>query len=815
VGKLRSATEFCVIASDKTFARGLSWALRLESLRLRYMRGSDITVRGARRNAAAVLIYGFDCAALDDPGYADRECAAIQNDRDKVKIFLQLMAPARHGPVRAEIDRKNQTIEAMARRSGAHMVWVTDLLHSGRTARMTKAGRPNLYGYLSIANAAMRKIKVQSLRSTVRERPKGAKASRSGSQTSSAAAIPGIEQVLAALRWDQPALPATLGGVHGYESLGDFLDGMISFSSYRSWGKFPLGQPIDWSMAGANWTWQSAFNGLDFLRPALSFCYDFLRGHTRRDIENLLRERGVSGADVLARVSFIIGDFVRNNPPTRPANQRAYFQGTICRRVKVLLIFLICFKHAADRGLPLNREEFTLAFQNLFDSFEILRSDETYPRAGNHGVRQDVLFIVAGLLLPKLAYGQELMRLGMDRLQHQQFDRALSKDNVWLENSFGYHCLIMNVLTALAADLRTAKGPAADDIHDVLRRMLPFVEGLIKCNGDAPLIGDTAPRHAFSLLTDVKRELELAEGKSDATTTALHSFARAKDTYYFPDAGYFASHTHRAMDETSSSAIFFANLSTPKHKQSDDLSVVFSRCSRDLLVDGGTYNKEVSDTVRNTARYDPASHNTFRVNGGGYALRIGKGARPAGLDGLWEGDGWAAAQGHNNAYPDARIVRLVIHLKQRHALIVLDRLASKTSPDVLFEQFWHLSPDLAGVPRKGAEPWTFSSRGNGNLLIAFDAEGAVPTLEFGGADNPIAWLMLSEDETVPTPYLRRAMRMKEGVMASFFQSSDRTGDVAVQLVPGSRNGIEIAAKGVDFACRFWAGSDRVECLSLD
>ena len=70
-------------------------------------------------------------------------------------------------------------------------------------------------------------------------------------------------------------------------------------------------------------------------------------------------------------------------------------------------------------------------------------------------------------------------------------------------------------------------------------------------------------------------------------------------------------------------------------------------------------------------------------------------------------------------------------------------------------------------------------------------------------------------KTVPTPYPRRAARMKEGVMASLFQSNDAAGEVAVHFAPASRGKIEISAKGVGFACRFLAGGDRVECLSLD
>jgi hypothetical protein len=300
-------------------------------------------------------------------------------------------------------------------------------------------------------------------------------------------------------------------------------------------------------------------------------------------------------------------------------------------------------------------------------------------------------------------------------------------------------------------------------------------------------------------------------------------FTRSKDTYWFPDAGCFVSHADRAAGEDGSTVIFFANISTPKHKQSDDLSVVLSNGSQDLLIDGGTYNKEVSDTVRNAARFDPASHNSFRVNGAGYALRPLPGMKPAGLDGMWSGDGWAAARGYNNAYPDARITRYVIHLKHHHALIVLDRLASKkvdvgptlipTSPEVTFEQFWHIHPDFVPDPNRSA-PWAFASAGKGNLLVAFDDGPGDVRVSHGGADSPIAWLMLSEDTIVPTPYVCRTLRTNDGLMGSLFQWSETAGTVAIKLNQAGRKGVEIDMDGVGFTCRFAVRGKDVECLEL-
>ena len=241
---------------------------------------------------------------------------------------------------------------------------------------------------------------------------------------------------------------------------------------------------------------------------------------------------------------------------------------------------------------------------------------------------------------------------------------------------------------------------------------------------------------------------------------------------------------------------------------------MFARGTTDLLIDGGTYNKEISDTVRNSARYDPASHSTFRVNGAGYPLRMPKGARRAGLTGQWQGDGWAAARGFNEAYEDARVERTAIHLKRHHAVIVFDTLSSKTRRPACFDQFWHIAPDFT-PKEKGQRNWTCASSKNGTLLVAFDSEEAACNAGFGGPDNPIAWTMLLDDDRiVPTPYLQRTKELQTGQMASLFQWTASGGTGEIDFATSRAGETEIRARGEGFNCTLRIGADKVELLPL-
>ena len=408
------------------------------------------------------------------------------------------------------------------------------------------------------------------------------------------------------------------------------------------------------------------------------------------------------------------------------------------------------------------------------------------------------------------------MRLGLERLLRHQLGRALSPDGVWLENSFGYHCLIMNQLAMLLTDLRLAGVPEAQFIRDALARMLPFAEGLIKVDGSAPLIGDTAPGRHLSTIAAARREIALADGQDYSANPTDANFTRAAATYYFREGGYFASHTGRDLSAKDSSVIFTATLRNPKHKQSDDLSIIFSRGVTDLLVDGGTFNKEISDSVRNAARYDPASHNTFRVNNGGYPLVVVPGTSlPGGLNGMWEGPGWAAVRGFNHAYPDARLTRTVIHLKDHHAVLVLDILASKTSSEVLFEQFWHVSPDFPHAESKGRRTLVFNSKSDGVLLASFEENGPAPLVEFGSWQNTIAWMMQAGKGVVPTPYIRRAITCQNAVMASIFQWAETAGDLAISFDSGKSDRLELTAQGVDFTARFIIDQKEIARVALE
>ncbi|HTT98513.1 MAG TPA: heparinase II/III family protein [Rhizomicrobium sp.] len=781
-----------IVCADETYRQSLSKSLA-ESF--------DIVSEGpvlSDRADADVLVYAFREADVAKDGFVADQSNVIRNDAAPTKVFLELVSLDTLGARAKEIADRNTLIAALAHDHGGYLVPLMSKFMRWDPARLlTGDGALNRRGYQAVARTVAKFIDRFDVRRSLDA------STQSGRESPSVSA----GEILLGLQWSGRDLPRMIKFTPDEGSIADFLDGYASFPSYPNWGRMRLGRPIDWSTPGPNRSWQSYFLGLEFLGPALGLYFVLANDGPLRDAQifrKLLRRNGVELANVLERIGDVIADFLRANPPDAPMAQRAWHEGTVCRRIKTLLAYLICARSAQRRGERIDELTVTAVFASLRSSIDMLLSERVYIKSGNHGVRQDALVIITALLFEGTEHFRGQLQNGLDRLKHYQLDTMLTEDGVWQENSFEYHRLIMGLLCDLLSDMRVAGAGGMDELVDALARMETFAEAVVKCDGQAPLIGDTTPREALRAIVAAKALVASLRGEEQAGATG--KFDRKEETYFFPASGYFVSHSARALAPDVSSLIFYANLSAPKHKHADDLSVLFSHGPIDLLVDGGTYNKETSDDIRNAARFDPATHNTYRVGGKGYSMRTRKGKPLAGVISRWSGEGWEAAHGFNSAYDGGTVDRFVIHLKRHNAFVAVDHLKSTSLFSACdFEQFWHVAPQFRPV-----DGLRFSSERDGHLLVAFDDGASSCRIEQGGPGNPIAWLMTDDDHIVPTPYIRRARRARKSVMASLFQWSSTA---AASGIRTSGNDVEISAK--DFSAAFSVRASGVTCLRFE
>jgi hypothetical protein len=837
---LSGAVRMAVVAADKAYAVGLSKALKSAFL----WRNLDYSIAFAPRKDAEIIVYAFSAAEIDRALFSSDAAARIGADQAPAKIFLEVPSFERRGPALEEAERKNAIIAQLADRNAGYVMPLMSKFMRWETASLLDlSGMPTHKGFDAIAGAIAKYVDQQVVRRNLARssgmhagtqvlraprrleqlaRALGSPAELALSKSMllltrlRAPALQGVpssarpasrdalaSELLADFVTDPHAIPQGIRGGFDLESIRCFVDNELFFADYPKWGRVPFSHPIDWSIAGPNRSWRAYFLGLEFLDPVLNYLLAVPRkADATSEIAAFLARRGISNEDLLARAGAVIANFIEQNPPDAPRAQRAWHEGTVSRRLKNFLLFLLCVRGA--RRYEPDPGTVRLVHSSLLDTVAFLRSDDVYVRSGNHGVRQDLLLIRTGLLMRNSAFGQELLKHGLDRLVRFQIETGLTPDGVWLENSFGYHCHVMRSLTGLVNEL-TAAGIKPDPrILDAIARMSVFAEAAIKCDGQGPLLGDTEPKPYASTLA----------AAWDALSEGGREMRRSRSTYIFPQGGLFASHTDASMDCNGSSLLLTANLRNPKHKQADDLSLIFSHGAVDLLVDGGTYNKETSDRIRNAARFDPATHNSYRVNGNGYTIGSARARNAAVVDRMWEGDGWAACFAVNEAYADAQIARLAIHLKCHHALIVVDRLESRTSEACEFEQFWHIAPQLHRITGVFSPPLVYSSDSDGCLLVAFDAGEARLAEGFGSEDDPLAWLMIGDGRTVPTPYLRRTRTLARGYMAAQFQWAPHAAPISVDLEPTASGGVRIRATGHECAAQFAFERGNFACVAL-
>jgi hypothetical protein len=192
--------------------------------------------------------------------------------------------------------------------------------------------------------------------------------------------------------------------------------------------------------------------------------------------------------------------------------------------------------------------------------------------------------------------------------------------------------------------------------------------------------------------------------------------------------------------------------------------------------------------------FDPALRNGYRVvTGSGAGMAGPSGAGSASIVKSWRGPGWAAAKGIDSSEGLAGIARTVVHLKTRHALLIVDELAASTGEIATFEQFWHVASGLA--PADSPEvPLLFTADDGTHLGVAYD-------------DRHEA--VLSTDRDSFSSCVRRRMQLASGVVATLFQRMDAATSLSVSLLHDSPDDWIVAISGSGLAARVSLNSNEL------
>ncbi len=313
-------------------------------------------------------------------------------------------------------------------------------------------GRPNEKGLMLIAESVVG-IAVAHLGKHSFTRP-DVEAAPDLVAARAAAASP--DEFLARLRWNGAAPPKSIGTPVWPEDVEAFADSRIAFSETSA----VLGMPVDWGMELPDRKAGFTLNSLDFLTAPLAYWYAKANNQTSERIvaiDAALKERGTTPNVLLARATQIILDFLEKHP--RSSAPAVWDEKTLTKRVRVLALFILCCKSALKRKMKFNETACATVFGALLDHIEVLRADDFYKPCSVDGIEQDSLTIGIALALRGTEYGNLLLRDSLERLKRLQLDPGLSAEGVWLGDSYGTHCAVLDELTGLFADFSRRPTP--------------------------------------------------------------------------------------------------------------------------------------------------------------------------------------------------------------------------------------------------------------------------------------------------------------------------------------------------------------------
>ena len=716
-----------------------------------------------------IVVHTFDDT---DAGAIERYAAVVAGQKARVHVFVEKLEEG------ADTGR---AIARLAALNGGAVVSTRAMLKRFGLEQTSSNGRPNEKGLALIAQAI---VGIGAARLTKHSvNPQAGEVPGDLAEARTAAEQP--MELLGKLRWSAMAPPRAIAATIREEEVLAFADSKVVFSDEAS---LALATPVDWSVELPDRKAGYIFNGLDFLSGPLTYWYAKAnnQGSDRTaGIDAGLKERGSNPNALFVRAAQIIVDFIARHP--RSSAPKLWEEELVLRRAPVLALFVLCCRVAYRRKLKFNENAFTTVFNALLDHAEILRADDFYVPCSVDGLKQDSLTIGIALSLRGTAYGGLLVSDVLERLKRLQIDPGLSAEGVWMGDSYGTHNNALAEITGLFADFPPTDTALLEPLAAAAKKMTLFSEAMLKSNGQPPAFDGSKEKSYGNKISGMRKSIARAGGKQvSAGKTTLKT--RITDTYVFREARYFISHSQQKVVPESSLVVLHAAAPSVVHEDPGGVKLVFAYNETNLLVRAEPPEAQGDDERDET---DPGLRNFYRVAGQGNLAPESGSDKTARMVKSWRGPGWAAAKAFEDNYDGASVARTVIHLKAQHALIVVDELES--GKEVLFEQFWNVSPDFA-APETMAMPLRFASDGKGVLsAVLAGARGVSAT----------------KGETATR--LRGELLVAQGVAATLFQWTDQAADAALAIERRGAGEWTVTASGQGFSARLDYAGNELTC----
>ncbi|MGH6895688.1 MAG: heparinase II/III domain-containing protein [Geminicoccaceae bacterium] len=453
--------------------------------------------------------------------------------------------------------------------------------------------------------------------------------------------------------------------------------------------------------------------------------------HGWTGLVQLLGSRERLSADVEDAIASVIRDWFRCNGVPPGVSTRAWFEGTIVKRLSAILLAIDYYR--AHGGLG-DLRFIDLLYLAATNKDELLVANYSYR---NHGLRQDIMLMSFIGNLPYIADRREVRQLAERRL-NKIAKKLFSDEGIWKEHAPGYVYYALRLLTDLD---RVAADTGLSGELPILEKATStaaYLRQILTPEGDLPPIGMSG---ASGRRRSVKPQVAEYWGIEEANQSYL-----ADRSVVFEDYG-------QAIYSSSRGGqlylLFQAVQNLPAAKRNaDELSFIVHNYGRWWLVDSGHYTNE--RTPVREFLVSARAHNTYIRGEQGLGANEQEELDVA-LTGFSDENGVWQVSGRSDRFLDgAAFERTIAIDKSAGTISVRDSFNEPSGAAQTWRGFLHLAPDLE-VTLEGSSLIATDPASGRAMRIAL--EGAANLRVVAGQDDPLQGWVVQDDQLLEAPVL--------------------------------------------------------------
>ncbi|MDU5141607.1 MAG: alginate lyase family protein [Paenibacillus dendritiformis] len=353
------------------------------------------------------------------------------------------------------------------------------------------------------------------------------------------------------------------------------------------------------------------------------------------------------------------------------------------RTENIIFFALSVIRECYSNKQLINDIKVTLVKQGLF-----LYDDQNYFKRNNHGIFQDRALIYCACFINDRDNSKAWVEKAKIRLKDQK-DFAFNNENVHVENSPGYHVIVMQLFKQIAEFLVQFDDEFGMNLYEDVVKAAEFMVYMLKPNGRMAEVGDTDGSLSAYLQLAQDKDLFHNPRLTYAATRGIRGESPTSNVGIFKRSGYYIYREHWCNErmEESTWLLFKSGYSSRSHKHSDDLSFMLYTKGYDVFIDPGWFNYMWGNKYREYLTSSRA-HNTIVVDGQSYSTTDENNYK-TGILIFKKGTIYDYILGFNDAYQGVKIDRHFYRIGS-NAILLFDNI--KSSENHTYSQMFHLLP---------------------------------------------------------------------------------------------------------------------------